>query len=199
MQNDSAVMSLVASRPAPVCRACRHGQARDGARFWLVWLLISALCIYAASGSVLRMMGPKHWHAGAVSAVQPARSADLATLLFGRIVQVLADAQALADAAHARAHVAGAAPHHHSHSGLLRHWHSQHDDSVRVLDASDAVDPELADLKAAAAMGGATLLLALGPDMAWRPTMSGNGAWPASHPAAWLSADLSPPAEPPIA
>jgi hypothetical protein len=88
--------------------------------------------------------------------------------------------------------------HPHSHGALLRHWHGQDDSTVRVV-ADEAIDPALADLKAAAAIGGATLLLALAPACAWRLTGLANGRWPVATAALWRSAESIPPAEPPMA
>jgi hypothetical protein len=53
------------------------------------------------------------------------------------------------------------------------------------------------DLTAAAAIGGATLLPALGPDCAWRGQALASGAWPEAARQSWRSLRLPPPTEPP--
>ncbi|MEK8050161.1 hypothetical protein AACH10_07915 [Ideonella sp. DXS22W] len=185
-------------------RVSSVGVGRPALRAALVWCLIGALAVYATSGSLLRMLGPQHWHAtppaglaAGLSAAARVDGPDLGTQVLRQIGQALAQVQALADAAHARAHALGAASHGHSHIGLLRHWHGADDDSVRVLGAQ-AQDPALADLTAGAALGSATLLLGTGPQGLGAPARAEAGAWPAVAAAAWVDADLAPPAEPPI-
>ncbi len=175
------------------------GQRRRGHHL-LIWLLIVALGVYASSASMLRMLGATHWHApGAVpvpAMAAPQPGWDSAPLR--QLGRWLAGIRSLADDLHAQAHALGVAPHQHSHSALLRHWHGEHDDTVRPAAGADPA-PELADLTAAAAMGGATLLLAPGPDCAWCLAASANGAWPDSARPSWRSHRLPPPSEPPIA
>lgn len=170
----------------------------DSLRRPLIWVLILALAIYALSGGILRTVGPKHWHAGASMPPQIAKAAGAFDPVLLQASRWFASLQALADAAHARAHALGAAPHHHSHSAVLRHWHDPADDSVQWL-GDQAANPELADLKAAAAIGGATLILALATHEAWRLLARANGRWPHATVPSWHSVSSPPPIEPPIA
>ena len=163
----------------------------------MIWLLISALCIYSASASLLRTLGPQHWHAATESRTQVPVAADLSGAVFKQLRRLASGVHALSNTLHARAHALGMTPHPHSHGALLRHWHEPGDDSVRLVN-SVAMDPELADLKASAAMGGATLLLALGPDNAWQLPAAVRGAWPVTLATPWRNAELAPSAEPPI-
>jgi hypothetical protein len=165
------------------------------ARQLLIWLLIGASVIYASSASTLRMLGAPHWHAPAVATVPSGGGWDQAVA--ARLGHWLADLRGLADAMHLRAHALGVAPHQHSHHMVLRHWHADDDASVRLSTAA-SLSPELADLTAAAAIGGATLLLATGPDCAWRQPAPAHGAWPTVACGLWRSVRLPPPSEPPI-
>lgn len=161
----------------------------------LIWLVIVASGVYASSASTLRMLGAPHWHAPAPAVTAPG---DWDHAVAARLGQWLAGLRGLSDAMHQRAHALGMAPHTHSHSAVLRHWHADDDASVRLADTA-SLSPALADLTAAAAIGGATLLLATAPDCAWRHLAPVRGAWPTAACALWRSVRLPPPAEPPIA
>lgn len=163
----------------------------------MIWGLIAALCIYAMSGSLLRIVGPQHWHAMAAQAA-PAAASEAGDSALAPLRRWLSGIRSLSDDLHARAHAMGMTAHPHNHSALLRHWHGQDDNTVRVV-ADEAIDPALADLKAAAAIGGATLLLALAPACAWRLPGLANGRWPVASATRWRSAESIPPAEPPMA
>lgn len=167
------------------------------ARRWLLWLLIAALGVYSCSGAVLRMLGPAHWHGSAPAASVPAARAGLAGQPLQAVQALLDGIRRFGDQAHARAHALGVAAHPHRHTGLLHHWHGAGDDSVRLL-ASEAADPRLDDLKAAAAIGGATQLPAFGAGPTWRAPTRANGAWPQQPARRWRSTDTAPPTEPPI-
>lgn len=171
---------------------------RGRVRHLLIWLVIVASCVYASSSSMLRMLGAPHWHAAPQAAAAAPATAGWDHAAVAQLVHWLADICGLAEAMHQRAHALGLVPHQHHHSALLRHWHADDDSTVRLA-ADAAVAPELADLSAAAAIGSATLLLALGPDCAWRGAGLANGAWPAAARQAWRSVRLPPPTEPPIA
>lgn len=164
----------------------------------LIWVLIVSLAVYALSGGILRTAGPKHWHAASTALPAAANAPGLLSPVVQQAQKWLGQVQALADAAHARAHALGVAPHQHSHSAVLRHWHDPADDTVRLL-ADEAVSPELADLKAAAALGGATLTLALATLDGWRLAKGPNGRWPQAKVPRWGSALTPPPIDPPIA
>lgn len=161
----------------------------------LVWCLVAALLVYSMSGCLLRVVGPRHWHADGASPA-PVASSGAGLDALTQVKRWLSGIRSLSDELHVKAHALGIAPHHHTHSAVLRHWHAQEDNSVRLV-VDDAVDPELADLKAAAAMGGATLLMALAPMTAWRVPASPNGGWPVSCASRWRSAELPLPSEPP--
>lgn len=163
----------------------------------LLWLLIAALCVYSCSGAVLRMLGPAHWHLSVPAASAPAVRGDLAGQPLRALRTLLAGIRSLGDQAHAQAHALGVAVHPHSHTGLQRHWHGADDDTVRLV-TSEAADPRLDDLKAAAAIGAATLLPAFGQGPAWRAPPQANGAWPQQPAQRWRSTDTAPPTEPPI-
>lgn len=165
------------------------------ARDLLIWLVIVASGVYASSASMLRMLGAPHWHAPAPAAASTGGGWDHAVA--SRLDHWLADLRGLADAMHLRAHALGVAPHEHSHNAVLRHWHADDDASVRLAGVA-SLSPELADLTAAAAIGSATLLLATGPDCAWRQAAMAPGAWPTAACGLWRSVRLPPPAEPPI-
>ena len=165
------------------------------ARQLLIWLVIVASVVYASSASTLRMLGAPHWHAPAAAVA--ASPGSWGPAIAARLGHWLADLRSLADGMHLRAHALGVAPHQHSHSTVLRHWHADDDRSVRLSDAV-SLSPELADLAAAAAIGSATLLLATGPDGAWRHLALAPGSWPSAACQLWRSVRLPPPAEPPI-
>lgn len=181
----------------------RCGLRSRRAHHLLIWLVMVALGVYASSASMLRMLGATHWHAPVMAGTaalseagrQPPGHEAAALRQLGHW---LADIRHLADGLHARAHALGLEPHTHSHSSLLRHWHGEEDQTVRVADGADLA-PELADLSAAAAIGSATLLLALGPDGLWQIAAQANGAWPDAARPSWRSHRLPPPSEPPIA
>lgn len=165
------------------------------ARQLLIWLVIVASAVYAASASRLRLLGAPHWHAPAPAAAAAGHGHAAAA---SRPDGWLTALRGLADAMHQRAHALGLAPHTHSHSAVLRHWHADGDASLRLSDAA-GLSPELDDLRAAAAIGSATLLLATAPDGAWQPPAMRHGAWPVAPCRPWRSVRLPPPAEPPIA
>ena len=102
----------------------------------LIWGLIAALCVYALSSSLLRIVGPQHWHA-IVAQAAPATASGADETALAPLRRWLSGIRSLSDDLHARAHAMGMTAHRHSHSALLRHWHGQDDNTVRVV-ADDA-------------------------------------------------------------
>lgn len=159
----------------------RHQRQRNGWHAVLLWVLALALPMYGASSTSLRLLGPAHWHA-APSEARPADDDWLKPAL-GLVLRVVQRAQELRAQAHARAHAAGR---HHEHHGLLRHWHSADDSSVRLVDGSD---PALGDLVAGAAVGSATLTFAP-PMLPWQPNGAAvGGDWPSAPTPTWMDAE----------
>ncbi|MDT7835824.1 hypothetical protein [Aquabacterium sp. OR-4] len=193
----------------------------------LLCLLVAALWVYACSAATLRVVGPAHWHAPAAQGAGVWQSgAQALAPAFSSLQGWLGQIRALSDRAHDSAHALGlavqghghahgktpaqatstnasasASAPTHAHAGVLRHWHEADDRSVRAVgpSPSPAAATTLADLEAAAAIGAATLLPALGPCCLWPPGSLANGRWPASQAAPWRSALPLPPIDPPIA
>lgn len=150
-------------------------------RALLLWLLILAQPVYGASSFAAQLWGPAHWHEGPsrVTAVlepliQPAAQ------FVERVAQQL---HAVRVQAHARAHALGAR---HEHHGLQRHHHAPADDSVRALGPTD---PAVADLVAGAAVGSASLTLAIASVLSPGFPPAVNGRWPQGPGPHWADAE----------
>lgn len=187
----------------------RRGAPTGRAAAWsglLVRVLVLALCVYTVSGSLLRVLGPVHWHTqtAAHPVAMPPLSAAGAPVS-AALRQGLAELRRLGGAWHAHGHGHGHGhvhgdAHAHAHAAVQRHVHRLQEAGVRHLGPSQAGGQDgLTDLSAAASVGAATLLLALAPASAWALRPVANGRWPVCRAAAWRNAPRRPLLRPPQA
>lgn len=148
----------------------------------ILWLLILAMPIYGASSTSLRLLGPAHWHSMPSTATAP--QGDWLKPVVQSVARLVQRVQQMRQEAHLRAHAYG---HKHEHNGLQRHWHDLRDGTVHTLDNGD---PNVTDLVAGAAVGSATLTLAMPDTHVLMPDSAANGQWPAKAGTIWSSADL---------